>query len=462
MGKAQTSKKFRLFGPQYSLRHSLLALILLGTVAASAVFFTVRFIGNFAVGRYYVTEEKRDAREVHYMTDLQEYVRNNHLSADDLSQVSDWLSSRRFVYIVLFREDEVIFSGDEWHNIGIPGDTGFTVKYPSEEELLRFAQSGEPYPLVFSDQTVACSVAEFSEYMLYDTINIISLILAMLTLSVSMIVYFSKTVGRISQLADDVAVVTDGDMTHTIHADAEEDEISDLTRRVEAMRSSIVSTLENERRAVDANTELITAMSHDIRTPLTVLLGYIDLLKGQCTDTQSAAYLKATEATAMRLKDLSDDMFRYFTAFGNRPEVNIQHYDATTLLDQMLSEHLLLLEEQGYSIDAARRASLKKGTELVTDAPNMMRIIDNIFSNIYKYADPSAPICAAFIKENDVFYLQISNKVRQDTHIAESTGIGQKTCQRIADAIGSTFEAIREGDRYIVRISLPMCEGGTP
>ncbi len=460
MSNAPTSKRFRLFGPQYSLKNNLLALILLGIIGAGAIFMTVRFICNFAVDRYYVTEDKRDAREVQYMSDLQEFVRQNDLRADDLSRVSDWLASRRFVYIVLYRDDEVIFSADEWHNTApLPPDTGFTVKYPSEEELLRFAESGEPYPLVFSDQTIACSVAEFSEYVLYDAINLVSLALAMITLATIMIIYFSKTVSRISQLADDVAVVTDGDMAHTIRADEEQDEISDLIRRVEAMRSSIVSTLENERRAVDANGELITAMSHDIRTPLTVLLGYIDILKAQCNDAQSAAYLKAAEATAMRLKDLSDDMFRYFTAFGNRPEVNIQPYDADTLLDQLLAEHLLLLEEQGYSVDIARRTVYPKGAKLVTDAPNMMRMIDNVFSNIHKYADPAAPIAASVIKQADVFYLQISNRVRKDTDMAESTGIGHKTCRRIADAIGSVFEAVREDDTYTVRISLPMADG---
>ena len=457
--------RFRLFGPQYSLRNSLFALILLGILFASLTFVVVRFAGIFVVDRYYVTEENRTKREVRYVTELQSFITDEQLSSADISRVSEWLSLNRFVYVAVYRDDELVFSPDEWGSSqGVPGspDTGITVKYPSEEELLRYAENGALYPLVFSDQTVACSVAEFTEYLYYDAINLISLVLAMVTLAAIMIVYFHKITVRISRLADDVSVVSGGDMSHVIRADAREDEISDLSRHVEAMRSSIVHTLESERQAVDANTELITAMSHDIRTPLTVLLGYIDVLKLHSESELCASYVKAAEATALRLKELSDDMFRYFVVFGNRLEVTIQSYDAATLLEQLLAEHILLLTEQGYVFEADETSAFPEQASLTTDAPNLMRIIDNIFSNIKKYADPSTPIYIALCAENDNCCLQIRNKVRQDGVPSESTGIGLKTCDRIASAIGSTFEAKREGDVFTVRITLPMSAQEAP
>ncbi len=457
MSDKKRSDRFRLFGPQYSLRNSLFALLLLGILLASLVFVVVRFSCNFVVDRYYVTEQQRVQREVRYVSELQSFVTEQQLSSEELSRVSEWLASHRFVYIVLYRDDEIVFSPNEWNGPpGVPGspDAGITVKYPSLEELMRYAEQGALYPLVFSDGTVACSVAEFSEFLYYDAINIISLILAMITLAAIIIVYVHKMIVRISRLAEDVAVVSAGDMSHTIHSDETEDEITDLTRHVEAMRSSIVSTLESERQAIDANAELITAMSHDIRTPLTVLLGYLDVLGAQCKEEPSLTYLRAAEATALRLKELSDDMFRYFFAYGHSLEVNIQSYDAATLLEQLLAEHILLLTEQGYTF-TSDTPSVPEGATLTTDAPHLMRIVDNIFSNIQKYADNACPITLELHAENDTCCLQIGNYIRKGGHTADSTGIGLKTCERIAAAIGSRFSTQRREDVFCVQLTIP-------
>ena len=103
---------------------------------------------------------------------------------------------------------------------------------------------------------------------------------------------------------------------------------------------------------MDANAELVTSMSHDIRTPLTVLLGYLNVMKLRAPDEEMMSYINASEKTALRLKKLSDDMFSYFLLFGGgATEVDMQEYDAYTLFDQMLSEHVLLLREQGYNVE---------------------------------------------------------------------------------------------------------------
>jgi signal transduction histidine kinase len=152
----------------------------------------------------------------------------------------------------------------------------------------------------------------------------------------------------------------------------------------------------------------------------------------------------------------------YFVAFGKPAEVSIQPYDAATLLDQMLAEHILLLKEQGYVLKAENGFLLPTGAQLLTDAPQLMRMIDNIFSNIVKYADASAPIVIGDSLDNDYICLHFRNKIRADSAHVESTGIGLKTCSRIASAIGARFTVSKEDGLFTVSLALPLMKEPAP
>ena len=156
----------------------------------------------------------------------------------------------------------------------------------------------------------------------------------------------------------------------------------------------------------------------------------------------------------MRLKKLSDDMFQYFLVFSSKElEVHMEDYHAQTLIEQMLAEHMLLLSENGHTIDYT--LSLDDTTELATDVQKLMRIIDNIFSNLTKYADPENAIVIRAEQDNENIYLHFNNKKRHDTANVESNRIGLKTCVRIAEAIHSRFETKAEEDEFTVTLTLP-------
>ncbi|HBJ19227.1 MAG TPA: hypothetical protein DDY70_05785, partial [Clostridiales bacterium] len=169
-------------------------------------------------------------------------------------------------------------------------------------------------------------------------------------------------------------------------------------------------------------------------------------------------YIAASEATAVRLKNLSDDMFRYFLAFGGSElELHLTSYDADTLFDQMITEHILLMREQGYTVEVNIVGETFSDACVCVDAPYLMRIFDNIFSNLSKYADKETPITFLGTIDSENICLQIKNKIREND-CAESSGIGVRTCERIADAmkIGFAHESI--DDFYITRLTFPYTE----
>ncbi len=317
-----------------------------------------------------------------------------------------------------------------------PGGS-ITVSPPTYEQLKEYAKKNNMHEIHLGDGSVFASITDFSEYLYYDIANIASIGAAMLVFALIIVIFFITIVSKISRLAADVNRVSGGDMEHSVRSNGN-DEISRLSQDVDKMRNSILYNLKMEREARAANEELITSMSHDIRTPLTVLLGYLDIMKTASTDEQMDEYIRASENTAMRMKNLSDDMFNYFLVFGNKSDsAELREYEASPLLDQLLQEHILLLRELGYTVDVSYENI--EGIRIITDAPNTMRIIDNLFSNLKKYADINEPISIKCRYEDRKLRLSFSNKQRDDSNDVESNGIGLKTCKKLAELLAIEF-----------------------
>lgn len=456
---------------------TLAMVFVIGFSIAAAGFLAVRVGFDRYIETTYLSEENKEAREISYVMDLQNYILENGIESTDPKLFSEWVKMQKYVYLMIYKDDELFFSSDmeledkeepDEPTEGDEGDknadtekevpntpgSGITVDMPTYEELKEYAAKNDLHPINVADGVLFASIADFTEYLYYDVSNILSLIAAMVGFAVVFIIFFSRILSRVTRLAADVNRVAEGDMTYSIRTRGD-DEISRLSSQVENMRSSILENLEREREIRAANEELITSMSHDIRTPLTVLLGYIDVMKMHPHDETMGDYIKATEATALRLKKLSDDMFGYFLVFGDKAiEANIQDYDGSTLLSQMLDEHVLLLRENGYTVSYEEGSGLE-GVSIMTDAPKAMRLIDNIFSNLHKYSDPERPITVGVSMESERALLTVENGIAKDTRTAESNGIGLKTCVKLAELLDIGFEYERQADCFRCVIAFP-------
>ena len=337
--------------------------------------------------------------------------------------------------------------------------SGVTIRYPSREELFEYAKKNDMHLVTLTDKSeLLVSLTEFTEYLYYDVSNITSVIAAVLVVLIILVVYSQLVTTRIIRLGNEVNKVAYGDVSHKIKSRGN-DEISRLSRNVDNMRESIIENFEKEREALEANSALITSMSHDIRTPLTVLLGYIDVMQNKASgDTEMLGYLKAAESTAMRLKKLSDDMFGYFLVFGGKElEIEKESYDAATLIEQMLLEHITLMRERGETVefsDVDYDAFLH--TEVHTDAPKLMRIFDNVFSNVNKYSDKTVPVKIDVTREENEMKVKIENTISKIQEKVESNGIGLKTCKKLGEYIDVGFECEEKEKTFVAQITLKL------
>ncbi len=476
-------------------------------------------IANGWVADKYNSPEWKQARYDEYMDDLQAYVSEKDLSSSDTVKITQWVHQNRNVYLFIFRDKELLFdssieqdkeneedkktdgttenggsSSDSAPGSDVPDENGsgeakdpsensdntassdsdknkedeptrpgggITIDYPTREEILATAENNGYHTLDMSDGTLLVTLADFTDYIYYDVFNITSIIGGVLIVVIFLMLYFQRIIFKISRLAKDVSLVYEVDMNKPIRCDKGSDEISRLGRNVEQMRSSMIVSLQKEKEAIEANSELITSMSHDIRTPLTVLLGYLDIMKNSTDDSAMQEYIKASETTALRLKDLSDDMFRYFLVFGGHDnKVSISDYDARTLIEQLFTEHILLMNESGYKITLNIAANVKETARVSTDAPKLMRVIDNLFSNIRKYADPKREITVDAGTSYGKLVCTVRNYIIENSDGKESNRIGLKTCEKICESLSMGFGYHISGGKnqrtFTVKIEFPM------
>ena len=506
----------------HSLYLGLISNIIFAIVAAVVAFIICLSACNHYINNHYLSYENQQTRIEAYLRDLQEFVTRRGMTFDNADEIKEWAKTHSYVYLLVQKDDQMLYPSDieddnskddeddkttddgegkedgekdpdssdttdkddetgsedsdtdkdkendkdkdkdkEQTGGGGIGDVigGFTDTRPSREELIAQAQANGLHEIELADGTVFVSITEFTQTIYVNLSRILSVLAGCLVLSIILVNYFRIIIRRIKKLENDVNIVSHDDMNHVIVGKGK-DEIANLSRNVEIMRNTMLENIKNEQEAREANTELITSISHDIRTPLTVLMGYVEMMKSRSeSDEVMARYVQATESTAQRLKQLSDDMFRYSLAFGDTEKgIMLEEYDTITLLEQLFAEHILLLREQGMEISTEQDRPIKEGSTVLTDAQNLMRIVDNVFSNLRKYADRSEPVLIRTEIVDDIILIEVKNKIRTEKSEAESNGIGLKTCVRLGSLISEGFEYEKGVEYFTARIKLKIKE----
>ena len=436
-----------------SLYFGLFANIILGALLAALTYGIIAVASGIFIDFGYLSEESKDKRRESYALEFQEYVERESVSSDDTEALRRWSDGNKYVYMLLYKDKTLVYSSDASYLEG-GAQSG---NYPNRDALITEAIENESFTIIMADGELRAAFADSSAEFLRGIFTLVAIILTFSVFTMTLISYLRQVIARIKRLESDVTIVSYVNMKHRVVCEGE-DEIARLSTNVETMRNSLIESIEKERNAREANTELVTSMSHDIRTPLTVLMGYLEMMQDRVgEDEVLSGYVQASANTAMRLKELSDDMFKYALAFGDADKgVALEEYEAQTLILQLLSEHVLLLSERGYTCSYAGIPSFEEGDMLLTDPPNLMRIIDNIFSNFYKYADADEPIEISIEREAGGVTIRFKNKIKKNTEGAESNGIGIKTCKRLAKFVLDNFEYKIDGEYYHTVMKIKM------
>lgn len=438
----------------FSLRYKQIFILIAGTAISLGMCFLVQTLGNLAIDKKYMNETAETKRLAAYQKSLQTYIQRKHISIKNVRAISKWVKNQQYVYLIIYDEDEIIYESGYWDDKYSSYDfTQTSNGSTSDSEGL----SGEDSRITFSDGTYYVSIMDSSELRWYDIVTYVSLGVFFLFLFTILILYNRGIIARIMQLSKEVSLIEKGNLEQPIFHKGN-DEISLLAENADNMRNSIIARYKSEREAWEANSELITSMSHDIRTPLTSLIGYLEILdsKNYHSQEQFDKYIKSCKAKSIQLKDLSDKLFQYFLVFGKEKILmQMETFDVRILFQQLISEHVFDLSNQGFHVSQTFE---EQPCTITADIQYLKRLFDNLFSNVRKYADISGNTIVAGSIESSSLIISILNDIRKDSAILESTNIGLKTCQKIVEQMNGTFEIKKNSSHFEVRVIFPVKE----
>ena len=421
-----------------------LFVLLLGLILGVCVCLLANFTGEQIIERSYLSEKAVLKRTNQAAQEFQSFVRQNALSTRDTDALARWGENKKDYYIMLYHDQRQILEIGWWG-----ADAAAVDAYSLKEQ-----SASVVYPIVFRDGTFYAVVYDNSDAGLYDLSWIVSLLLGCAVLALTLLAYSRRVARRVMAISQEVRSIGEGNLYLQLEPWGR-DELSQLTASVEQMRVSLLRKTSEEQRALQQNSDLITAMSHDIRNPLTALLGYLDLAKnGQYrSDEELRSYLDAAYGKAEQLKRLTDELFRYSLLFGCKElPMQPERYDAALLLEQLLGESRAQLQQQGFTVQLLLP---QRQTQVEVDVTYLKRVFDNLFDNIRKYADPASPVAIAVLPEDGALHICLSNSVRPDSGRIESNRIGLRTCAKIMTQMSGGFRRYTENGRFTAEVILP-------
>lgn len=168
---------------------------------------------------------------------------------------------------------------------------------------------------------------------------------------------------------------------------------TDLQRVIDSINSLVDSTVNsiNEERAIEkSKDELITNVSHDIRTPLTSIIGYLGLLKtGNVAPEDQKKYIDIAYTKAEQMKSLANDLLEYTTLKSNSTKLNLAPLHIYSMLEQVEAGFELEAEKKGISFEIAARP---KNLTIKADAEKLVRVYNNLINNAFKYGTGATKI----------------------------------------------------------------------
>ena len=424
----------------------LLVMLIISAVAAIALYFLCNFLGRQIVDQAWLSPRRTESRITADIHSFRNFVEENNITSTDAQSIGQWNRDHADVRLTVNGRNTILNSDGYGAEITL-SDTGLSLRLDES--------TGYDFPVNFADGTYTVSVYDHSQNRLYNIVGITSIVVSAIAFLLLMIVYERHVTLSILRLSRQVRQVSRGSLQQHIHLPST-DEIGQLAEDVEAMRLSILDKLSREEAAWQANTDLITAISHDVRTPLTALLGYLDILEDPALPPEvQRAYLDICRNNALRLKDLTDELFGFFLVFGKQmPEQNLEQFDAAMLLEQILLESKEELSQQGFDIQLSWPEELQGS--LRVDLGHLRRVFDNLFSNLRKYADPAEHISILVQTEGHFLRLSVANRILTSTTRVESNKIGLKTCEKLLDAMGGSFSQSKTTDTFIAEMRLPL------
>jgi len=283
----------------------------------------------------------------------------------------------------------------------------------------------------------------------------------------------NKHIKYIKYIAREVKLIASGNLGRTLEVKGR-DELAQLCISINSMSKELKDKFEYERDLERTKSELITNVSHDLRTPLTPIIAYLDILRNEkfSTKEEEKEYLNSSYNLSIKLKNLIDELFEYTKLSSNEVVLEFAEVDICPILSQIVGEYAPMLESKGLRVVTQISDS---ELSVKIDVEKMVRVFENILSNAEKYSLKPSDIIVKVDNKGDSIVISISNKgehldqdklnrmfekfyrvdISRSSNI-EGSGLGLAISKKIVELHNGQIWAECDGDIIIINIKLPI------
>lgn len=277
--------------------------------------------------------------------------------------------------------------------------------------------------------------------------------------------YVDKISEKYSKLREATSKIAEGNLDVKIEEDL--GLFEPFKGDLEKIQCGFKKAVDEEVKSQRMKTDLISNVSHDLKTPLTAIITYADLLKDEnLSDEKRKQYIETLDRKAQRLQVLIENLFEVSKATSGNITLNIENIDVVSLMKQTLFELEDKLEEASLLV---RKNMPKEKVILPLDSQRTFRVFENLIINITKYAMPNTRVFIDIIENEDDVAIIMKNMAAEEitfnvdtiaerfvrgdeSRNAEGSGLGLAIAKSFVELQGGTFNISVDGDLFKVKI----------
>ena len=266
-------------------------------------------------------------------------------------------------------------------------------------------------------------------------------------------------------------VIAAGNLNHQIESDRLPGDLREQAEALNNISGGLTQAVNEQMKSERFKAELITNVSHDLKTPLTSIINYVNLLKTtQQTDPKAREYIEVLDRKSQRLKKLTEDLVEASKASTGTLSVNREKIGLVQLLDQALGEYEERLEGKQLAVV---RTLPEEECFVYADGRHLWRVMDNLLSNCAKYALEGTRVYVEISRGKGSVSLSVKNISREPLNVpperlmerfvrgdvsrtTEGSGLGLSIAKSLTELQGGTFQLVVDGDLFKAVVTLPQ------
>ena len=293
-------------------------------------------------------------------------------------------------------------------------------------------------------------------------------LLALMAVDVAVMIFAIRKADGQDLIMDGLKKISDGQLQYKIKTDTLTGKQKVMAEYINNIGSGLDAAVENSLKKERMQTELITNVSHDLKTPLTSIINYVDLMKRENpTDPKIQEYLRILDEKSQRLKVLTEDVVEASKASTGNIKLEMNDIDFVEMVQQVIGEFEEKFQEKNLTMMVH---FTDEPSIIYADGQRMWRVLENVFGNVVKYAMEGTRVYAEISNRNKKVTFSLKNISAQPLNISadelterfirgdvarntEGSGLGLSIAKSLTELQGGEFKLYLDGDLFKVMIT---------